>query len=82
MIIDDQTFTELTVHLRRASDGLLGAAEPIAAMCAPAGFEPNQADELSQALSSLSAMNEEFVQLEAIIRAVWESNKPPKAYLS
>lgn len=74
MIIDHETFRELTLHVRRASDGLLSAAREIADAC---DGEPGPEEEqtLGQALDSLVASNNEFVVVERILRVVWQENR-------
>jgi len=76
MIIDDDTFTQIALHVRRASDGLLSAARQMAVLCDPEQEEAAlQTDGLTDAVESLVAMNEEFIVLERILRAVWEANR-------
>ncbi len=74
MIIDEQTFTEITLHLRRASDDLLGAARRLALYCDP---DRNLDDrgELLEALESLVAMNRQFSSIEEMLRVIWETNR-------
>ena len=73
MIIDTETFTQIALHVRRASDGLLGTAKRMAVMC---GDEQTGADrgELFGAVEELLVMNREFVGLERLLRAVWKAN--------
>jgi hypothetical protein len=75
MIIDDETFTQIALHIRRASDGLLGAARQMAVLCDPDNQNELRRDGLTDAVESLVAMNEEFIVLERILRAVWEANR-------
>ena len=75
MIIDDETFTQIALHIRRASDGLLGAARQMAVLCDPDNEHELRRDGLTDAVESLVSMNEEFIVLERILRAVWEANR-------
>jgi len=75
VIIDDETFTQITVHIRKASDGLLGAARQMAILCNPEEEGGDRQIGLTDAVESLVAMNEEFIVLERILRAVWEANR-------
>jgi hypothetical protein len=75
MIIDDETFTQIALHIRRASDGLLGAARQMAVLCDPDNEHEMRRDGLTDAVESLVSMNEEFIVLERILRAVWEANR-------
>ena len=78
MIIDDDSFTEIALHVRRASDGLLSAARQMAILCDPDDENHLQREGLTDAVESLVAMNEEFIVLERILRAVWEANRQDK----
>ena len=75
MIIDDDTFTQIALHVRRASDGLLAAARQMAVLCDPEQEPEPRPEGLTDAVESLVAMNEEFIVLERILRAVWEANR-------
>jgi hypothetical protein len=75
MIIDDDTFTQIALHVRRASDGLLSAARQMAVLCDPEQESELRPDGLTEAVESLVAMNDEFIVLERILRAVWEANR-------
>ncbi len=75
MIIDDETFTQIALHIRRASDGLLGAARQMAVLCDPENEHELRRDGLTDAVESLVSMNDEFIVLERILRAVWEANR-------
>jgi len=82
MIIDDETFTQIALHIRRASDGLLGAARNMAVLCdSDRGGELRHGG-LNDAVESLVSMNEEFIVLERILRAVWEANRREKELAS
>jgi DNA-binding response OmpR family regulator len=73
MIIDDQTFTDLTMHLRKASDGLLGAARELAEVSDIPSEQITRA--VTRALDSLTLTNQEFVILQKLLRVVWDTNR-------
>jgi hypothetical protein len=75
MIIDEQSFLDLSVHLRHASDDLLTAAQRLAKLCDPELAVGEDRSELVSALDSLVSMNREFVSAERLIRAVWDANR-------
>jgi hypothetical protein len=80
VIADRDTFTDLTVHLKRASDALLRTASHLAVL-ARADVEP--ADRCAGALDELIAMALEMAAMERILRALMEANheeeaSPPK----
>ncbi len=81
MIIDDQTFTDFALHLRRASDELLNAARKLTTLCDPEQPAEDDSAELIEVLEALVGMNSEFVLLEGILRAVWESNNSTVQHL-
>ena len=78
MIIDDESFTQIALHIRRASDGLLAAARQMAILCDPENDGDLRKEGLTEAVESLVAMNEEFIVLERILRAIWEANRMEK----
>jgi hypothetical protein len=82
MIIDDETFTQIALHIRRASDGLLGAARNMAVLCDADDEGDMRRGGLNDAVESLVSMNEEFIVLERILRAVWEANRQEKGLAS
>lgn len=72
MIIDRETFTELAVHLKLASDSLLTTARHLAVLSnTDTGPEENWAG----TLDSLMAMNQEITVMERILRALMEANR-------
>ncbi len=73
MVIDNESFTQLAIHIRRASDGLLSAAKEVAEV-PPSKNE----DELARAVDAMLEMNREFVVLERLLRAIWEANRSEK----
>ena len=72
MIIDRETFTELAVHLKLASDAVLTTARHLAVLS-----NGNNGPEESWAgtLDSLMAMNSEITVMERILRALMEANR-------
>ncbi|MBI5503896.1 MAG: hypothetical protein HY899_03795 [Deltaproteobacteria bacterium] len=74
VIIDDQSFIDMAVHLRHASEDLLTAAQRLSRLCDPKLPLGGDRSELVEALDSLVAMNREFVAVEHVIRAVWDAN--------
>ncbi len=75
MIIDNESFTQIALHIRRASDNLLSAARQISTVCDPELETPAERNDLMGAVESLVAMNEEFIVLEQLLRAIWEANR-------
>jgi hypothetical protein len=78
VIADRETFTELTVHLKRASDGLLRSAQHLAALArdpeAVVEREGALDDRYAGALDELIAMAIELAAMERIFRAVMDAN--------
>jgi len=75
MVIDTETFTEMTLSLRRASDGLLEAAQVLAALSgARAGGQGSEVS-LGGAVEALVSTNKEFSNVESMLRTVWEANR-------
>ena len=71
MIADRESFTELTVHLKRTSDALLRTAQHLAVMSrGGAGTEGSTAG----ALDELIAMAIELAAMERIMRALVDAN--------
>ena len=80
MIADRDTFTELTVHLKRASDALLRTASHLAVLSRE-DVEPE--DRCAGALDELITMALEMAAMERILRALMDANHeeevgPPK----
>lgn len=76
MVIDEESFTAVTSHLRRASDALVDAAEKVAEISDPATGMPPADSELMQLLEPLASINVEFLNLETVLRRVWRTNNP------
>jgi len=71
MIADRESFTELTVHLKRTSHALLRAAQHLAVMShGGSGSEGSTAG----ALDELIAMAIELAAMERIMRALVDAN--------
>ena len=72
MIIDHETFTELAVHLKLASDAILATAKHLAVLS-----KDNAAPDEHWAgtLDGLMNMNTEITVMERILRALMEANR-------
>ncbi len=75
MVIDNETFTELTLCMRRASDGLLDSARLLAALSDPGAGAEVDRERLTNALEALVAMNRAFVLVDGILRTGWDANR-------
>ena len=72
MIIDRETFTELAVHLKLASDAVLTTAKHLAVL----SNEHTTPDEhWAGTLDGLMNMNTEITVMERILRALMEANR-------
>jgi len=81
MIIDNESFTQIALHVRRASDSLLTAAKNLADF----STEENHEEEtlgLNSTVESLVSMNEEFIVLEQLLRALWDANRQEQELIS
>jgi adenine deaminase len=76
VIADRETFTDLTVHLKRASDALLRTANHLAVLCRD-DVEPD--DRCAGALDELIAMAIEMAAMERILRALMDANHEEEA---
>jgi hypothetical protein len=74
MIIDRETFTELAVHLKLASDAILKTAHHLAAI-STAGNSSKADDEWAGTLESLMSMNNQITLMERILRALMDANR-------
>ena len=72
MIIDRETFTELTVHLQLASDAILKTARHLAAL---AEGETAPEERYAAALDRLMAMAMEMIAMESILSSLLEANR-------
>ncbi len=73
MIIDRETFTELAVHLKLASDAILSTARSLAMISN--GGDSSADEHWAGTLDSLISMNTEITVMEKILRAVMEANR-------
>ena len=76
MIIDRETFTELAVHLKLASDAILKTARHLAVL---SNGEPESEEHWAGTLDSLMCMNSELTVMEKILRALMEANREEDA---
>ena len=72
MIIDRETFTELAVHLKLASDAILKTARHLAVL---SNGDSSNEEQWAGTLDSLMAMNSEITVMEKILRALMEANR-------
>src|SRR5437016_6862574 len=72
MIIDRETFTELAVHLKLASDAILKTARHLAVL---SNGDSSNEEQWAGTLDSLMAMNTEITVMEKILRALMEANR-------
>ena len=72
MIIDRETFTELAVHLKMASDAILKTARHLAVL---SNGDSSNEEHWAGTLDSLMAMNTEITVMEKILRALMEANR-------
>jgi hypothetical protein len=72
MIIDRETFTELAVHLKLASDAILKTARHLAVL---SNGDSQNEEHWAGTLDSLMAMNTEITVMEKILRALMEANR-------
>ena len=72
MIIDRESFTELTVHLKLASDAILKSGQHLAGVSS----DGVRAEErCAGALGELTALAIELMAMERILRAVMQANR-------
>ena len=72
MTIDRETFTELAVHLKLASDAILKTARHLTVL---SNGDPSNEEQWAGTLDSLTAMNTEITVMEKILRALMEANR-------
>ena len=77
MIVDRETFTELAVHLKLASDAILKTARHLAVISNTDREGPEE--HWQGTLTGLTALNTEITYMEKILRALLDANKeePP-----
>jgi hypothetical protein len=81
MIIDNESFTQIALHVRRASDNLLTAARNLSDFSADESHEEETLG-LNSTVESLVSMNEEFIVLEQLLRALWDANREEQELIS
>ncbi|MCW5892939.1 MAG: hypothetical protein KIT14_20690 [bacterium] len=72
MIIDRETFTELAVHLKLASDAVLTTARHLAVL---SNGNNGPEEHWAGTLDSLMSMNTEITVMERILRALMDANR-------
>jgi len=72
MIADRESVLDLTVHLKRASDALLGAARHLAAL---SNDEQEAEERCAGALDDLIAVAIEMAAMERVLRALVDANR-------
>jgi hypothetical protein len=72
MIIDRETFTELAVHLKLASDAVLTTAKHLAVLSKDNSLPD---EHWAGTLDGLMNMNTEITVMERILRALMEANR-------
>jgi len=76
MIVDGESFVELAVHLKKASDALLETAKHLSHISN--NDQSGQDDEWHQTLNALVALQAEFTYMERLMRAVLDANRTPE----
>jgi predicted translin family RNA/ssDNA-binding protein len=74
MVIDTESFTELAVHLKLASDAVLSTARNLAVISGAMPPEVHR-QEWEATLDSLMNMNKEIQYMERLLRALMEANR-------
>ena len=72
MIIDRETFTELAVHLKLASDAVLATAKHLAVL---SNGNTTPDEHWAGTLDGMMSMNTEITVIERILRALMEANR-------
>src|SRR5438128_12034396 len=79
MIIDRETFTELAVHLKLASDAVLTTARHLAVL---SNGDAGPDEHWAGTLDSLMSMNTEITVMERILRALMEANREEQSSIA
>ena len=74
MIIDRETFTELAVHLKLASDAILTTAHHLAALSS-AGNRATEDAEWAGTIESMMSINNQITIMERLLRAIMDANR-------
>ena len=72
MIIDRESFTELTVHLKLASDAILKSGRQLAGLSSDGAAVEGRC---ASALGEMTALAIELMAMERILRAVMQANR-------
>lgn len=75
MIVDRESFTELAVHLKLASDAILRTARHLAVISSNTEDQPEHQEHWRATLDSLTAINTQITLMEKLLRAILEANK-------
>ena len=78
MIIDRETFTELAVHLKMASDAILKTAHHLAAISSTGSSQTEDA-EWAGTIESMMSINNQITIMERLLRAVMDANRSDEA---
>lgn len=78
MIIDRETFTELAVHLKMASDAILKTAHHLAAISSTGSSQTEDA-EWAGTIESMMSINNQITIMERLLRAVMDANRTDDA---
>jgi len=74
MIIDSETFTELAVHLKLASDAILSTTHHLAAINSPSTPAAEDA-EWKGTIESMMSVNHQITIMEQLLRAIMDANR-------
>ena len=74
MIIDRETFTELAVHLKLASDAILKTAHHLAAI-GSGGSSTKEDAEWAGTIESMMSINNQITIMERLLRAIMDANR-------
>ena len=74
MVVDIESFTELAVHLKLASDAVLSTARSLATISGSMPPEVHR-QEWDETLTSLMNMNREIQYMERLLRALIDANR-------
>ena len=77
MITDRESFLDLTVHLKRASDALLGAARHLAVLT---NDDQGPEERCAGALDDLIAVAIEMASMERVLRALVAANREEESF--
>jgi len=74
MIIDSETFTELAVHLKLASDAILSTTHHLAAINSP-NTPATEDAEWKGTIESMISVNHQITIMEQLLRAIMDANR-------